>query len=304
MRAAFGAYFRHVRPPRFFKVFLIVTGVAAVLSLALSFWLSSTESGRRWVANRLESVISDAIPGKIEIGQILDIGPPVVAKDVRFFHPDGRVVLLAKHAEIVLSLSHAVQGQLGFERAAVNGGFIVLSPDPDGRIAMEAAMNAPSKPGQPSDPMGGLHYALMSMHVENFEVVMKLAEQADFKLKDVKGFVGVRRIETPGTRVTLDKISGRLADEILGKKIELSEVNGWIHGKAKQIVHMDTVVKIGEGKLNARIEFFDREKTPAIISIRKATEEGDFVEGLLDLLDGIFGDALEVKTEGDKKDKG
>lgn len=273
--------------------------LSVVVSFVISAWLNWTESGKRWVADRIETVVSDEIPGTLRVGHISEIGPPLLAEDVRFFHPDGRLVLLAKRAEVELNMLEAVQGRLGFDRASVVGGQIVLSPDPDGRVAFEAAVDKPSKPGEPSDPTGGLHYALQSMHVEDFEVIFKVSDAADFRLHDVEGFVGVRRIETSGIRITLERIRGRLEPEFLGKRTELSEVTGQIHGKVEHVLRMNTAVRIGSGSLQAKIDYYDREKTPVTIVISKAKGEGDFVAGVLDFADGLLGESIEVKVEGD-----
>lgn len=283
------------------KAVAVWIGLSILVSVVLSAWLSWTESGRRWVADRIESGVSDAIPGSLKIGKLLELGPPLLVEDVRFFHPDGRVVLHAKRAEVVPNMWLAVQGKLGFDRADVEGGRIVLSPDPDGRIAFEAAVDKPAKPGEPSDPTGGLHYALQSMHVENYEVLLKLSDAADFKLVDVEGFVGVRRIETTGIRITLERISGRLDGGLLGKRTEIAKATGFVHAKVEHVVHLETAMKIGSGSLDATIDYYDRKKVPAVVRISNAEGEGSFVEDVLELGDDLFGESIEVKSEDEAK---
>jgi hypothetical protein len=271
-------------------------GIAAVVSLSLAAWLTASDSGKHWVKGRLEQAVSSQIPGKLRIGRIVELGPPLIAEDVRFYHPDGRVVLVADRAEVEPALLQAIRGRLGFERAAVDGGKIVLSPDPDGRIALEAALDAPSKPGEPSDPNGGLHYALQSMHVQHFRVEAKISDLADFKLHDVEGFVGVRRIETSGTQVQLERISGRLSPDILGKRTELKQVDGWVHGKEKHVAQLTAAMRIGAGEMDTKLDVFDRDKAPIVVEVKRSTGAGDFVASVIDFADGLLGDSLEVKT--------
>jgi hypothetical protein len=278
------------------KLVLAVIGIAAVVSLSLSAWLTSSESGKDWIKGRLERVVSANIPGKLRIGRILELGPPLIAEDVRFYHPDGRIVLVADHAEVAPNLLLALRGRLGFERAAVDGGRILLSPDPDGRIAIEAALDAPSKPGEPSDPNGGLHYALQSMHVQHFRVEAKLSDLADFKVDGVEGFVGVRRIESSGTQVILDRISGRVTPGLLGKRTELKQVDGWIHGKEKHAAQLTAATRIGSGDLDAKIDVYDRDKDPVEIQIKRSSGAGDLVSSVMHFADGLFGDTLAVKS--------
>jgi hypothetical protein len=279
------------RPFKFALAFIAVTAVA---SIALAAWLTSSDSGKDWVKHRIEGVVTQNIPGELRIGRIVDLGPPLIAEDVRFYHYDGRVVLIADHAEVQADLGQALRGHLGFERAAVKGGRIVLSPDPDGRVAIEAALDAPSKPGQPSDPTGGLHYALQSMHVENFRVEAKISALADYKVDGVEGFVGVRRIETSGTDVKLERISGRVSPGFLGKRTELKEVDGWIHGKQKHVAQITAAMKIGDGDLDAKVNVYDRDKAPVTIEFDRATGAGDLAATLAKFADGLAGDSLEV----------
>jgi hypothetical protein len=278
-------------PIKFVVAFIAVTAVASV---ALAGWLTSTNSGKRWVEERIEQVVTDNIPGRLTIGRIVDLGPPLIAEDVRFYHYDGRVVLQCDHAEVEADLSETLHGRLAFKRAAVDGGYIVLSPDPDGRVAFEAAVDKPVPPGQPHDPHGGLHYNLQSMHVQNFRVQAKSSDLADFKVDDVEGFVGVRRIETSGTVVTLEKISGRVSPGFLGKRTQIQNLNGWVHGKLKHVAQMDALMRIGDGELKTKVNVYDREKKPVSIEFERAKGAGDLVATLAEFADGLLGDSLEV----------
>lgn len=269
--------------------------IAAAGSFALASWLTSSDSGKEWVKGRIETLVTSQIPGRLRIGRIVDLGPPIVAEDVRFYHADGRLVLVCDHAEIEPDLSQAVRGRLGFERAAVDGGRLVLSPDPDGRVAIEAALDTPTKPGQPSDPHGGLHYNLQSMHVQNFRIEAKLSDLADFKLDGVEGFVGIRRIETSGTVVNLDRVSGRISPGFLGKKTVLEKLDGWVHGKQKHAAHFDAAITIGDGALKTKLDVHDREKAPVELEIQRARGAGDLVATAADFAGDLFGDTLEVK---------
>jgi hypothetical protein len=276
------------------KVALIFIGVSAVASLSLAAWLTSTTSGKGWVKERIEQAVTDNIPGRLTIGEIVDLGPPLIAKDVRFYHYDGRVVLLCEHAEVEPDIGEALQGRLGFKRAAVDGGRIVLSPDPDGRVALEAAVDKPVPPGQPHDPHGGLHYNLQSMHVQDFRVEAKISDLADFKVDGVEGFIGIRRVETSGTVVNLEKISGRVSPDFLGQRTEIKKLDGWVHGKLKHVAQMDALMSIGDGELKTKLNVYDREKKPISVEISRASGAADFLATVGDFAGGLLGDSLEV----------
>jgi hypothetical protein len=279
---------------RTLKFVLAFIGISAVASVSLAAWLTSTDSGKEWVKERIERVVTANIPGRLTIGRIVDLGPPLIAEDVRFYHYDGRLVLACDHAEVEADLGEAIRGRLGFKRAAVDGGRIVLSPDPDGRVAFEAAVDKPVPPGQPHDPHGGLHYNLQSMHVQNFRVEAKFSELADFKVDKVQGFIGVRRIETSGTVVELEKISGRVSPEFLGKRTEIEQLDGWIHGKLKHVAQMHASMGVGDGELKLKLNVYDREKQPISIEIERAKGAGDLVATAANFADGLLGDSLEV----------
>jgi hypothetical protein len=251
------------------RIVLSLLLLSAVLTAALWLFVRS-DRGRRFAGTQIEKAVSNNIPGSLRIGSIEQFGPDlVVATDVRFYHPNGKVVLLAKHAEVVPDISMALQGRLGFERAAVDGGFIVLSTDADGRLSMEAAMDAPSKPGEPHDPYGGLHYALRSMHVQHFSTVFPMPKAQTYKLQNTTGFVGVRRIESSGTQVTFDQIAGQVEPDVAGADIRLSSVDGWVHGKEKHVAHFDVDMGVSSGKLVGTLDYFDRPKAPLKIKVHK-----------------------------------
>jgi hypothetical protein len=251
------------------RVLLALLLLSALLTVALAVFFGS-DRGRSFARTQIEKAVSGNIPGSFRIGSIEEFGPGlVVAKDVRFYHPNGKVVLHAVHAEVVPDLLMALRGRLGFERAAVDGGFIVLSIDPDGRLGMEAAVDAPSKPGEPDDPYGGLHYALRSMHMQHFTTVLALSSAQTYKVKNTTGFVGIRRIETPGIQVTLEHVAGHVEPDVVGVDVSFTSIDGWAYGKERHVAHFDVKLNAASGKLDATLDYFDRPKTPLEIKLHK-----------------------------------
>jgi hypothetical protein len=278
------------------RILLALLLFSALSTIALAVFCRS-ERGRRFAAAQLEKAVSDNIPGSLRIGSIEQFGPDlVVAKDVRFYHPNGEVVLHAQYAEVVPDWSMALQGRLGFERAAVDGGFIMLAIDPDGRLSMEAAVDAPSKPGEPDDPNGGLHYSLRSMHMQHFTTVLALSSSHPYKVKNTTGFVGIRRIETPGIQVTLEHVAGRVEPDVAGADVALNSVDGWAYGKERHVAHFEVKMGVESGKLDATVDFFDRPKTPLVIKLHKTKGlEATLLSWLLRAGDLLSGD---VQVDG------
>jgi hypothetical protein len=132
------------------------------------------------------------------------------------------------------------------------------------------------------------------MHVQNFRVEAKMSELADFRVDGVEGFVGIRRIETSGTVVNLQKISGRVSPGFLGKRTEIRNLDGWVHGKLKHVAQMDALMRIGDGELKTKLNVYDREKKPISLEIERSSGLGDLVGSIAEFADGLLGDSLEV----------
>src|SRR5262249_13307198 len=156
---------------------------------------------------------------------------------VRFFHTDGRCLIYAKHAVITPDWNLVfLHGMLAWKQVAVDGGSVEISMDPDGRLSLEAMMNAPREPGEPLNPYGGLHYDLRGMNVQNLDVRVHLSKQLEYRVRDVSGFVRVSRIDTPGVQVVLDHIRGPIEPDIAGAKVAIEDLTGWVHGEATEVV--------------------------------------------------------------------
>jgi hypothetical protein len=266
------------------QTLLILVLLMAAALACFTLWLRG-EHGRAFAAEKIGKFVSANIPGRLVVTSIsrFDLDT-VVASDVKFFHPNGTLILFCKHAEVVPDLGMALRGRLGFGRAVCDGGFLLLTSDPDGRLGIEATMNAARPPGVPDDdPYGGLNYHLRSMFVEHFTIVCHIIKLKSLNLRETRGLVTIRRIATQGVQVKLEGISGKVAEELAGEHFELERVDGWIHGKERQVAHFDANTKVGSAsKLNLTIDYFDRPKKPVKIRVRK--KEGVAATGMALLL--------------------
>jgi hypothetical protein len=223
------------------------------------WWCTKTEAGLRFTASRIERLISDNIPGSLIIAGIDSFEwNRIRAHGIRILHQDGRSILLARNAEITPDWAAALHGRLGFREAAVDGGYVVLSMDPDDRLSLEAAVNSPRRPGEPSDPNGGVHYSLRSIHVQHLTVALKFSDTFDYRIRHVEGFVGVLRIDTPGVQVVLERIHGEVEQDIAGMHVALTELDGWLHGRERQVMRLQANVHLASSQLITRVEYFDR----------------------------------------------
>jgi hypothetical protein len=257
----------------------LLIGLAALGLLIGGFalWCGKTEGGRRYLADRIAAVVTDNIPGRLEIGEVSEVSWLWLrARDVRFMHPDGRCVLQVEQAIVEPDLMDAFQGRLSFRRVAAEGGSMLFSVDPDGRLSLEAAMDSPRRPGQPSDPKRGLHYDLRNMHVKAFKLKLQTGGMGDMQMNDVSGVVHVWRLTTVGTRVRLHDIRGSIAPEIVGAKLAVQNLDGLITGaeavvaevRARLSVDRDNTVSLmvryaPEHKEKLKIRVLDKDGTEA-----------------------------------------
>jgi hypothetical protein len=85
---------------------------------------------------------------------------------------------------------------------------------------------------------------------------------------------------------------------LLGAETSLKRVDGWVHGMEKHVLQLDAALGIGEGSLDAIVNFYDRDKTPVEVTVKQS--EGlaaDLISGLLDLGSSLFGDTVKVEVE-------
>jgi hypothetical protein len=218
---------------------------------------ANTASGRRWIADRLEQAIDAQIPGRMEIGEITDVEWLAVrATDVRIFHKDGREVLHVERAYVEGDALEALQQRLTFRRVAANGGSILMTGDPDGRLSLEAAMAKPSAPNEPGDPERGLHYDMRNMHVEHFKVKSKLPGFGEIQMSNVSGVVHVWRLNTVGTRVRLQKMAGQLTQEVAGTKVAMDRMEAIITGAEAKVADVQVRLILDKSdKVTLRLQY-------------------------------------------------
>jgi hypothetical protein len=271
---------------------LLVVGIA--ISLVV---LTQTELGRRLLADGIEHVVSDEIPGWVEFGELERVGTPTVVRNLQFFHPDGRLVLLVRRAEVDFDVGSAWSGKLAFDRARAEGGHLTISVDPDGRPSIEAALDFPTH-GVDPDPHGGLHYAMHDIHVERFALRLLLAKGTRYHVDGVRGDVTVRRELTSGTRVEMSGVSGVVREEVAGAKVRLLNVGGWVHGKEPKVLHLLARTAVDDGRLDAEVSLFDRNDNAVEIAITPVDGLDSMITALLIYARSLWEGDVEVELRG------
>ncbi len=268
--------------------------IALVLLAAAAAIYLRTDAGRRFAANRIEGLVTGALPGSMQIGQLERLGwlHPVI-RDLRFFDPNGKEVLHLARADVDLSVGDLLRGQLGFERVYTQGGALLINVQPDGRTGLEAAFAEPSQPGD--EKGGGLRYHLRNIHVDGLHATFQVSPDQRFELRGVRGLVSVVRDATDGVRVDLQRISGSLQRKLIGAPIRLTRADGWVHGGELHVLDLALRARVGDERLNAHLAYFDREKNSVKITLKPHGIKGELGATGLEVADWLSKE-VEVKT--------
>jgi hypothetical protein len=135
---------------------------------------------------------------------------------------------------------------------------------------------------------------MRNIEVRDFLLVMPLGKDR-YRVQDVRGVVSIRRELTPGIRVELKGVSGKLAPDVAGYRIVLARVDGWVHGAERQVLELHAATNVGDGgKLKARVSLFDREKTPVEVALTPVQGVQSSILALLLYARGVFSSDLDI----------
>jgi hypothetical protein len=267
--------------------------VLLTLLAGLALYLS-TDHGQRRLADALERLVSDQIPGTMKIGQLERFGlfEPVV-HELEFIDSKGARVLRLQRAEVDIDVGHMLRGRLGMHRAAVSGGEIVFEPQPDGRTSLAAALDS-ATPGS-GNPEDGFHYDMRSIHVQGLAVRVRVAGADAVTLRNTRGFVSITRETTPGVQIRLERIRGDFDQKLLGADVELLQADGEVRGKNKRLVDMQLKLRISDSKMAGRMTVHERKRLPVELELDTdgGVETSLAAMGLK--LGSWFSDAVDVK---------
>jgi hypothetical protein len=107
----------------------------------------------------------------------------------------------------------------------------------------------------------------------------------------------VLQSDTPGVRVSLDRISGTLREpKALGSQLEIVRADGRVRGNVVHVLDLDLQGRLDGGRLDAHLAYFNRDKTPVELELRP---EGGLKAKLAatgTLLRSWFTETLEVRV--------
>jgi len=197
-------------------IFVLAALLATIgFSLALRQQLASAHA-RELTRRGIEAAYARHLRGTLRIGSIdaLD-GTRAHARDVRFFDPQGEVVVSVRAAEIDLDAAALFGGTLRFERARARDAVVYVRPGVDAKTSLEEAFASVDSEG--SDESSSHErtraterpLAIDTGAIRFDDTTLRLALGGpEVTLRELEGFVRVARSEG-GPRVRFDAVHGR-----------------------------------------------------------------------------------------------
>ncbi len=215
-RASLNPPFRGTRLRTFLRVALVVLLVLVASVAVLIGWLQS-DSGRRYLARRIESSVSKEIQGTLHIGAITALTTRGVSgRDVRFTAPGGGDVIVIENVDLDVRWLPLVRGRLVSPRARVKGARVVLREGRDGELTIKTTMRSrtSSSGGRSSQPRreeaGETTVDLQHIELSDTTFVSNVSDVPDARVTGIRGTLQIT-VRKPDEEpvITLRRFSGR-----------------------------------------------------------------------------------------------
>lgn len=176
--------------------------------MAAAHWAES-EDGHRWIARRVEEIISGQIRGHLEIGQVdrADLHH-IAARDVVFSDESGREVIRADKADLTYDFEQLLRGRFVSYGGRVHGGRVRLETLGH-ELLLDRAFRS-SHPGPPGQPVGQDVVHLENLEVDDVSLSVHLGDAPVAVFRRLSAVVLVRAPDRGAAIVAADAVSGRL----------------------------------------------------------------------------------------------
>jgi hypothetical protein len=240
---------------------LLLLGVFA-LALGLSLlWLRS-ESGRGFVARRVEAAVTKQIRGRLRIGAITRLAwAGVSARDVRFTAPEGGDVIVVDEVDMAIRWGALLRGRLVSPWAAARGGRVVLRDGRGGDLTIESAMSDRNPAPRDARPAGAkaaeggeATVDLQRINVSDVTLVATVSGVPDARVTRIRGALRITVRPPDGDLLlTLDDLagSGRL-DTPLPISLRLTGGTFRFDSAGAERVRADARAVLGDNRVRIR----------------------------------------------------
>lgn len=196
------------RAVRVVVALLVLLGLVALAALVAA----RTNPGRRWVARRVEALVTSQIRGSLHIASIDRIGwRSVTARGVRFVAPNNDEVIAVDHVDMDFLWGPLLRGRLVSPRATAHGGRVLLHDGAHGDLSIDVTMQSrdPSKPSRPASSTPRNTVEFQRLDVDGIDFAARVDGVPDARVTGVRGLLRIT-VHDPGGALllTLDDLAG------------------------------------------------------------------------------------------------
>ncbi len=183
-----------------------VVGLSLGLA-AFAAWVAS-EDGRAWATLRAEAAISDAIAGRLRLGNITSIDLDEITIDRAVLEgPNGQRVLIARNVRVEPDWFGFLRGQIAADRVRVQSGRVWLRFDDDGALSLGEALRSVER-SDDALPANAIRIDRLSFaHARAF---LDLPSVPPTEVRDVSGQATVAIERGRGPRIDVRNLAGTL----------------------------------------------------------------------------------------------
>lgn len=228
------------------------TTILAAAALALALWLPS-EGGRRFVASRLEEIISDQIPGSLSVGAIDTLTTQGVrAREVVFRDPEGETVIAVDRVEMAIDYAALARGTFHSPRCFASGALVMLSTDAQGRLRIDRTFEGP--PGGPG-PTGRDLVALENLVARDVDVQIRISDAPRTRIHASSAVLQIRAPEGGDALLSADGIHATARIDAPAP-IDLRIARGTLRldGSAAERAQLVLPSHLGDAEVDVRVD--------------------------------------------------
>ena len=226
--------------------------IVASAGVAFAMWLPS-EGGRRFVASRLEQIISDQLPGSLRVGSIDALTPQGVrARDLVFTDPEGETVISVSRVEMAIDYAALAQGTFHSTRSFASGGVVMLTTDAEGQLRIDRAFEGPA--GGPG-PTGRDIVALENLVARDVDVQIRISDAPRAHVHASRAVLQIRAPEGGSALLSADGIRASARIEAPAP-IELRIARGTLRldGDARERARLVLPAHVGDAEVDVRVD--------------------------------------------------
>lgn len=229
---------------------LAVLSVTLVVSLASAYLWLTTDSGRAWLARRIEDVYADQVTGTLEIGQIRRLrGFAVDAENLRFLDPRANEIIVIRSAHLEIEVSELLSKKLRFSNGHARDARVIIAPGRTYSTSLEDAFGSRGTHDDPLDIDTGV------ITIERTVLVIAMGGPR-VRLGGLNGSLRVYRAGDDPVNVDLNGFSGSLSlpgIEVLDAR--RFTAHGVVHAERSPVLDLRVRACLRRGEIPMRIRF-------------------------------------------------